>query len=101
MFDESLLREPVEHSTSSEKETLEFLEVLESLLDVSDDTENLPLLGRTTTDSEEQELQLATLSRLSLEGTPSALLMLSLESRRGPASRSRYWRLLYSGGGLR
>ena len=107
VFDESLLREPLEYSTSSEKETLEFLEILDSLLDdvvdESDATENLPLLGSTTTDSDEQELQLATLSRPSLGVIPLALLRLSLDTRRFPASRSRYGRLLngYSGGGLR
>ena len=94
MFDESLLRDPLEYSTPSEKETLEFLELLDSLLDdgvdESDETENLPLLGSTTTDSEEQELQLATLSRPSRGVIPSALLRLSLERRQFPASRSRY-----------
>ena len=94
MFDESLLRDPLEYSTPSEKETLEFLELLDSLLDdgvdESDETENLPLLGSTTTDSEEQELQLATLSRPCLGVIPSALLRLILDRRPFPASRSRY-----------
>ena len=85
VFDESHLREPLEYSTSSEKETLEFLEQLDSLLDEvvneSDNTGNLALLGSTTTDSEEQDLQLATPSLPSLGVIPSALLRLSLETR--------------------
>ena len=98
MFEDSLLMFPPVHS--SEKETLEVLDALESLLDdedASDDTENLLLL------SEEHESQLATLSLPSLAGTPSELPKLSLERRRCPASRSRYWRFSagYSGGGFK
>ena len=69
-------------SPSSENETLEVLEFLDSLPDVGaepDDTENLECLGTITTDSEEHELQLATLSFASL-GSEDTLLV--LESRR-------------------
>ena len=71
-----------ECSASSENETLDVLEFLDSLLDIGtdpDDTENLEFLGTITTDSEEHELQLATLSLASL-GTDDTLLV--LESRR-------------------
>ena len=95
---ESLRMEPLEHSTSSEKETLEFLddrlEVAEEPEDETEDEDILSgLIGTTTGDSEEQFSQLATLRRASLPTVPSSLQKLSLASRLWPCSRSRYWRL--------
>ena len=95
---ESLRMEPLEHSTSSEKETLEFLddrlEVAEEPEEETDEEDVLSgLTGTTTGDSEEQFSQLATLSRASLPTVPSSLQKLSLASRLWPCSRSRYWRL--------
>ena len=107
LFDESLRIEPLEHSTSSEKDTLEFLDCLLDDVDDDEDTEDLSdLTGTTTGDSEEQFSQLATLS-LAIRGTlPSSLQKLSLANLLWPCSRSRYCRLSanssrYSGGGLR
>jgi len=95
---ESLRMEPLEHSTSSEKETREFLE---DLLEVAEEAEEefeaedvlSGLTGTTTGDSLEQFSQLATLSRASLPTVPSSLQKLSLASRLWPCSRSRYCRL--------
>merc|ERR1739848_89100 len=94
---ESLRMEPLEHSTSSEKETLEFLddrlEVAEEPEEETDEEDVLSgLTGTTTGDSEEQFSQLATLSRASLPTVPSSLQKLSLASRLWPCSRSRYFR---------
>jgi len=81
LFDESLLIEPLEHATSSEKDTLEFLDCLLEEDEDDEDTEDLSdLTGTTTGDSEEQFSQLATLS-LAIRGTlPSSLQKLSLAS---------------------
>ena len=111
LLDDSLLIEPLEHSTSSENDTLEFLDCLLDEFDDDDDeeedTEDLSdLTGTTTGDSDEQFSQLATLS-LAPRGTlPSSLQKLSLASRLWPCSRSKYCKLFvnnsrYSGGGLR
>ena len=111
LLDDSLLTEPLEHSTSSENDTLEFLDCLLDEFDDDDDeeedTEDLSdLTGTTTGDSDEQFSQLATLS-LAPRGTlPSSLQKLSLASRLWPCSRSKYCKLSvnnsrYSGGGLR
>ena len=108
---ESLRMDPLEHSTSSEKETREFLddrlEAAEEAEEETEDEEDLSgLTGTTTGDSAEQFSQLATLSRASLATVPSSLQKLSLASRLWPCSRSRYCRLSvkrsrYAGGGLR
>ena len=97
---ESLRMDPLEHSTSSEKETREFLDVLleaeEDAVEAEDteDCESLSgLTGTTTGDSLEQFSQLATLSLASLPTVPSSLQKLSLASLLWPCSRSRYWRL--------
>ena len=95
---ESLRMDPLEHSTSSEKETLEFLddrlEAAEEAEEETEEEEDLSgLTGTTTGDSAEQFSQLATLSRASLATVPSSLQKLSLASRLWPCSRSRYWRL--------
>ena len=101
--------DPLEHSTSSENDTLEFLDcLLEDARDeVSDVVEDLgDLTGTTTGDSELQFSQLATLSLAILGTLPSSLQKLSLASLLCPCSRSRYWRLSvnrsrYCGGGWR
>merc|ERR1712038_1262850 len=108
---ESLRMDPLEHSTSSEKETREFLDDrLEAAEEAEEETEDEEVLsgltGTTTGDSAEQFSQLATLSRASLATVPSSLQKLSLASRLWPCSRSRYCRLSvkrsrYAGGGLR
>ena len=95
---ESLRMDPLEHSTSSEKETREFLddrlEAAEEAEEETEDEEDLSgLTGTTTGDSAEQFSQLATLSRASLATVPSSLQKLSLASRLWPCSRSRYCRL--------
>ena len=107
LLDESLLIEPLEHATSSEKDTREFLDCLLDEDEEAEDIEDLSdLTGTTTGDSEEQFSQLATLS-LAPRGTlPSSLQKLSLASLLWPCSRSRYCRLSvnssrYWGGGLR
>ena len=109
LFVESLRMEPLEHSTSSEKETREFLDDrLEAREEEETEDEEVlsGLTGTTTGDSAEQFSQLATLSRASLATVPSSLQKLSLASRLWPCSRSRYCRLSvkrsrYAGGGLR
>ena len=96
---ESLRMDPLEHSTSSEKETREFLDDrLEAAEEAEEETEEEEevlsgLTGTTTGDSAEQFSQLATLSRASLATVPSSLQKLSLASRLWPCSRSRYCRL--------
>ena len=95
---ESLRMDPLEHSTSSEKETREFLDDrLEAAEEAEEETEDEEVLsgltGTTTGDSAEQFSQLATLSRASLATVPSSLQKLSLASRLWPCSRSRYCRL--------
>merc|ERR1739848_532912 len=91
---ESLRMEPLEHSTSSEKETREFLEDrLEAPEEAEEEAEVLSgLTGTTTGDSAEQFSQLATLSLASLPTVPSSLQKLSLANRLWPCSRSRYFR---------
>ena len=96
LFVESLRMEPLEHSTSSEKETREFLDDrLEAREEEETEDEEVlsGLTGTTTGDSAEQFSQLATLSRASLATVPSSLQKLSLASRLWPCSRSRYCRL--------
>merc|ERR1711910_213629 len=91
---ESLRMDPLEHSTSSEKETREFLDVLLEAEEDTEDCESLSgLTGTTTGDSLEQFSQLATLSLASLPTVPSSLQKLSLANLLWPCSRSRYWRL--------
>ena len=94
LLDESRRIDPFEHSTSSEKETLEFLECLLDEVEEEDDIEDLSdLTGTTTGDSEEQFSQLATLSLAPLGTVPSSLQKLSFASLLCPCSRSRYCRL--------
>ena len=91
---ESLRMEPLEHSTSSEKDTRELLEDRVETEEATEDWEALSgLTGTTTGDSVEQFSQLATLSLASLATEPSSLQKLSLASLLWPCSRSRYWRL--------
>ena len=97
-LEERRLTEPLEQTTSSEKETREFLDDrLEAAEEAEDETEDEEVLsgltGTTTGDSAEQFSQLATLSRASLATVPSSLQKLSLASRLWPCSRSRYCRL--------
>ena len=81
LLDDSLLIDPLEHSTSSAKDTLEFLELL---LDDTDEEETFEvrsdLTGTTTGESVEQFSQLATLSRATLGTLPSSLQKDSLAS---------------------
>jgi len=97
LFVESLLIDPLEHSTSSENDTREFLDGLldddanEEDIDVVEDLGDLT--GTTTGDSELQFSQLATLSLAILGTLPSSSQKLSLASLLWPCSRSRYWRL--------
>jgi len=93
LFVESLLMDPLEHSTSSENDTREFLDCLleDAREEVSDVVEDLgDLTGTTTGDSELQFSQLATLSLAILGTLPSSLQKLSFASLLCPCSRSRY-----------
>ena len=87
--------EPLEHSTSSEKDTLEL--ALDGFLEddaEDEDVDDLPdLMGTTHGDSVLQFSHEATLSLATLGTDPSSLQKLSLASLLCPCSRSRYWRL--------
>merc|ERR1719348_1383694 len=88
VLEERRLMEPLENSTSSEKETLEDLPWLPELLLEDDSTELVFFTGTTTVESELQEAQEATLSLATLGGLPSPLQKLSLAILEWPASRS-------------
>jgi len=97
--EDNRLMDPLEHSTSSEKETLEFLDDLREAEDDedADDTEDLSdLIGTMTGASELQVAQLATLTRARrgvLEAGPgSGSQKLRRAIREWPASKSKYWR---------